>query len=316
MNGMNLSGKPGMVQPMQMPPTLGQPPTPLIQPRLGTLHLTTGPQQPSLTMHFGRAVLGGEVALLVVAGPVAALVHGGAEQPLRPQRVVERDHRRLAGRLVEQVEDRLGQVVGVGRAARARTRSGCRPSTSSPSRGSRARPWPRSGCRPWRGCRRSRRRCRRPARPAPWARGGRATRWSSSAGRCRGCCRSRTSSPRCLIASLGIDPSTTRTNGSSSPRSALKNHSMKSSAPPTGPHSKSISGQCTAILGSPGSAPRAISSMLGWVAAVSATESPSQLSPALIQRTWTTASSGRSFGYRQRSLPASWPRRVAAASVQ
>ncbi len=53
MNGMNLSGKPGMVQPMQIPPTLGQPPTPLIHPRLGTLHLTTGPQQPSLTMHLG-----------------------------------------------------------------------------------------------------------------------------------------------------------------------------------------------------------------------------------------------------------------------
>src|SRR6476660_5315470 len=54
MNGMNLSGKPGMVQPMQMPPTFGQPPTPLIQPRLGTLHLTTGPQQPSLTRHLGE----------------------------------------------------------------------------------------------------------------------------------------------------------------------------------------------------------------------------------------------------------------------
>ena len=34
----------------------------------------------------------------------------------------------------------------MGRAARARTRSGCRPSTSSPSRGSRARPSRRSGC--------------------------------------------------------------------------------------------------------------------------------------------------------------------------
>ena len=54
MNGMNLSGKPGIVQPMQMPPTFGQPPMPLIQPRLGTLHFTTGPQQPSLTMHFGE----------------------------------------------------------------------------------------------------------------------------------------------------------------------------------------------------------------------------------------------------------------------
>ena len=54
MKGMNLSGKPGMVQPMQIPPTLGQPPTPLIQPRLGTLQLDTGPQQPSFTMHLGE----------------------------------------------------------------------------------------------------------------------------------------------------------------------------------------------------------------------------------------------------------------------
>ena len=87
--------------------------------------------------------------------------------------------------------------------------------------------------------------------------------------------------PSSLIASFGIEPSTTSTNGSSSPRSALKNHSRKSSAPPVGPHSKSISGQCTAIWGSPGSAPSAISSMLGWVAAVSATESPSQLRPGV-----------------------------------
>src|SRR6185503_3600145 len=54
MNGMNLSGKPGIVQPMQIPPTFGQPPMPLIQPRLGTLHFTTGPQHPSFTMHFGE----------------------------------------------------------------------------------------------------------------------------------------------------------------------------------------------------------------------------------------------------------------------
>src|SRR5579875_585020 len=93
------------------------------------------------------------------------------------------------------------------------------------------------------------------------------------------------------MASLGIDPSTTKTNGSSSPRSALKNHSRKSSAPPVGPHSKSISGQWTAILGRPGRAPSAISSTLGWVAAVNATESPSQLRPALIHRTWINVSS-------------------------
>ena len=53
MNGMNLSGKPGIVQPMQMPPTFGQPPMPFIQPRLVTLHFTTGPQQPSFTRQVG-----------------------------------------------------------------------------------------------------------------------------------------------------------------------------------------------------------------------------------------------------------------------
>ncbi len=53
MKGMNLSGKPGIVQPMQMPPTFGQPPIPAIQPRLVTLQLTTGPQQPSFTRHSG-----------------------------------------------------------------------------------------------------------------------------------------------------------------------------------------------------------------------------------------------------------------------
>ena len=88
-----------------------------------------------------------------------------------------------------------------------------------------------------------------------------------------------------------MDPSTTRTNGSSSPRSALCHHSMKVSAPCSGPHSKSISGQCTATLGRPGRAPSTISSMLGWVAAVSATESPSQPRPPFIQRICTTGSS-------------------------
>jgi hypothetical protein len=54
MKGMNLSGNPGIVHPMQMPPTFGHPPIPAIQPRFGTLQLTTGPQQPSFTMHFGE----------------------------------------------------------------------------------------------------------------------------------------------------------------------------------------------------------------------------------------------------------------------
>ena len=54
MNGMNLSGKPGIVHPMQMPPTFGQPPIPSIQPRFVTLQLITGPQHPNLTRHSGE----------------------------------------------------------------------------------------------------------------------------------------------------------------------------------------------------------------------------------------------------------------------
>jgi hypothetical protein len=54
MNGMNLSGKPGIVQPMQIPPTLGQPPIPAIHPRLVTLQFTTGPQHPIFTRHLGE----------------------------------------------------------------------------------------------------------------------------------------------------------------------------------------------------------------------------------------------------------------------
>src|SRR3954453_13322886 len=45
-----------------------------------------------LDQAFGLAVLGGEVALLVVAAAVAALVHGLPEEPLGPQRLVEGDH--------------------------------------------------------------------------------------------------------------------------------------------------------------------------------------------------------------------------------
>src|SRR6185436_7986507 len=90
--------------------------------------------------------------------------------------------------------------------------------------------------------------------------------------------------PSFLIDSLGIDPSTTRTKGSSSPLSALY-HQLMNSSPPS---EYSMSGQWMATLGSPGRAPSAISSIAGWVAAVSATESPSQPSPPFIQRMCTT----------------------------
>ena len=85
MNGMYLSGKPGIVQAMQMPPTFGQPPMPLCHPRSGHVAL----DHRALAAELGQAavvgaVLRGEVALLVERGPVAALVHGAAEQLRRP----------------------------------------------------------------------------------------------------------------------------------------------------------------------------------------------------------------------------------------
>ena len=84
---------------------------------LGHVALHDRPPAAELDDALRGAVLGGEVGLLVVAGAVAALVHGAAEQPGGPQRVVERDHRRLAGGHVEQVGQRLGQVVRLDRAA-------------------------------------------------------------------------------------------------------------------------------------------------------------------------------------------------------
>ena len=64
-------GKPGIVHAMQMPPTFGQPPTPAVQPRIGTLHLTTGPLQPILTRQpRGSARVLGELALLGKARPL------------------------------------------------------------------------------------------------------------------------------------------------------------------------------------------------------------------------------------------------------
>src|SRR6202023_2515707 len=59
---------------------------------------------------------------------------------------------------------------------------------------------------------------------------------------------------------------------------------MKSS-----PTSYARTGLCKCTLGSPGMAPKRTSSMLGWVAAVTETESPSQPRPAVIHRICTSA---------------------------
>ena len=117
MKGMALSGKPGMVQAMQIPPTLGHPPMPRIQPRLVTLQLTTGPQQPNFTMHFGGSVLEGEISLLVVAGAVATFVDGLSKKPGGAKLVVKRNYRGHSCRYVDQIQQRLRHVVRLHRTA-------------------------------------------------------------------------------------------------------------------------------------------------------------------------------------------------------
>ena len=107
-----------MVQPMQMPPTLGQPPMPPIQPRLPTLHWTTGPQQPSFTMHLRRCRTRRRSRPARSSPP--------RSQPsctVWPNSQVGRSCSSsgiigaVPGRLVEQVEQRLHEVVRLDRAA-------------------------------------------------------------------------------------------------------------------------------------------------------------------------------------------------------
>src|SRR6187455_3258860 len=86
--------------------------------------------------------------------------------------------------------------------------------------------------------------------------------------------------------SLGIEPSTTSTNGASSVPSAASRNGLRNSSPPSEGSSTLL---CRWTFGSPGIAPSSTSSMLGWPAAVIETESPSQLMPSEIQRTWTSS---------------------------
>src|ERR1700723_1776561 len=63
------------------------------------------------SVHFG------EITLLVVTGSITALVDRLAEQPSRPQLVVERNHGRQSSHLVERVEYGFHEVVGLHRAS-------------------------------------------------------------------------------------------------------------------------------------------------------------------------------------------------------
>src|SRR5580692_375538 len=85
--------------------------------------------------------------------------------------------------------------------------------------------------------------------------------------------------PSSLFFSFGIDPSTTKMKGASLPSAASRKKRTNSS-----PFSNARKGLCNRTLGIQGKEPRTISSILGWVAAVTAMVSPSQPSPAVSQR--------------------------------
>src|SRR3954452_23674279 len=89
--------------------------------------------------------------------------------------------------------------------------------------------------------------------------------------------------------SFGIEPSMTSTNGfAASPRAAARNGVRNSSPPSVG--ERTLLWRLT--LGRPGIAPSSTSSMPGWPAAVTDTESPSQLIPSEIQRMSTSSTAG------------------------
>ena len=93
MKGMDLSGKPGMVQAMQIPPTLGHPPMPRHPAALGDVAIDY--RAPAAQLHdaLGGSVLEGEISLLVVAGAVATFVDGLSEKPGGAKLVVKRNYR-------------------------------------------------------------------------------------------------------------------------------------------------------------------------------------------------------------------------------
>src|SRR3954451_9892626 len=86
--------------------------------------------------------------------------------------------------------------------------------------------------------------------------------------------------------SLGIDPSITSTNGAPRVPSTASRYGFRNSSPPSDGASSLL---CKCTLGRPGIAPSSTSSMLGSDAAVTDTESPSQLIPSEIQRMWTSS---------------------------
>src|SRR3954452_263328 len=99
--------------------------------------------------------------------------------------------------------------------------------------------------------------------------------------------------------SLGIEPSITSTKGSAaSPRAAARNGVRNSSPPSVG--ESTLLWRLT--FGSPGMAPSRTSSIDGWPAAVTETESPSQLIPSEIQRMSTSSTPATGYPFHRQGV--------------
>src|SRR3954449_12924905 len=91
----------------------------------------------------------------------------------------------------------------------------------------------------------------------------------------------------------------TSTNGSAaSPRAAARN-GVRNSSPPRVGESTLL---CRFTFGIPGIAPSSTSSIPGWPAAVTDTESPSQLMPSEIHRMWTSSTPAGASSTAMRDL--------------
>ncbi len=91
MKGMNLSGKPGIVQPMQIPPDVGAPTDPTHPASLADVAIHD--RSPTSQLHDASrgTVFIGELSLLVIASAIASFVNRRSEKPCGTQLFVERN---------------------------------------------------------------------------------------------------------------------------------------------------------------------------------------------------------------------------------
>src|SRR3954469_4586082 len=99
MKGMNLSGKPGMVQPMQIPPRLGATSDAAHPTALSHVAVDYGAPAADFDQTLWRTVFMCKIALFVITSAIAAFVDRFAKEPSRER-----------GNFVRQCGLRSGQV--------------------------------------------------------------------------------------------------------------------------------------------------------------------------------------------------------------